>query len=54
MGQVTIKIIEDCYEQLEALVKEVAENKKKAGIPGKTTISEVISLLIRERKGAST
>ncbi len=53
MGQVTVKLVEECYQQLENLVKEIAENKKKNGIAGKTTFSEVISMLIRERSAST-
>jgi predicted CopG family antitoxin len=46
-----ISVIDECYEQLDAMKKELSEQKKAKGQPTKTTFSEVVCMLIRERKG---
>jgi hypothetical protein len=44
-----VRVIDDCYAELERMRKEIADDKKAKSIHGKTTLGEVICRLIRER-----
>jgi predicted CopG family antitoxin len=46
-----ISVIDDCYTELERLKADLIKQKKSKGQPAKTTFSEVVCMLIRERKG---
>ncbi len=46
-----ISVIDECYAELEKIKAELIEHKKAKGQPTKTTFSEVVCMLIRERKG---
>ncbi len=43
-----ISVIQECYDELEKMKNELAEQKKVKGQPTKTTFSEVVCLLMRE------
>ncbi len=45
-----IMVIDECYQALEKMKAELIEQKKVKGQPEKTTFSEVVCKLIRERK----
>lgn len=56
MSQASLKLPEECYNELEQLVKEISKDKEGRGVNPKTTYGEVICLLIcehRERKEGS-
>ncbi len=46
-----ISVIDECYAELEKIKNQLIEHKKAKGQPTKTTFSEVVYMLIRERKG---
>ncbi len=52
MSQAALKLPEESYNELEQLVKEIAEDKKTRGVDSKTTFGEVVTLLIREHREA--
>jgi hypothetical protein len=45
-----IQLIQPCYNELEKLKAEIIAEKKARGEPTKTTFSEVVCMLIKERK----
>jgi hypothetical protein len=45
-----VKLTDSCYAALEKMKKELKEQKKAKGQPVKTTFSEVVCMLIRERR----
>ena len=45
-----IVVIEPCYNELENIKAQMIAEKKERGSPTKTSFSEVVSMLIRERK----
>jgi hypothetical protein len=48
-----IVVIEPCYNELEKIKAQMIEEKKARGEPTKTTFSEVVCMLIRERKNSN-
>ena len=50
MSQASLKLPEDCYNELEQLVKEITEDKEARGVNSKTTFGEVICMLIHEHR----
>ncbi len=45
-----ISIIDECYAELEKIKAEIIEQKRAKRQPIRTTFSEVVCMLIRERK----
>ncbi|CAG0996767.1 MAG: hypothetical protein OIN86_04675 [Candidatus Methanoperedens sp.] len=45
-----IRLIENCYLELEEIRNKIINQKQKEGKPTKTTYSEIINLLIRNYK----
>jgi len=45
-----IQLIQPCYNELEKLKVQIIAEKKARGEPTKTTFSEVVCMLIKERK----
>ncbi len=46
-----ISVIDECYAELEMIKAEIIEQKRAKRQPIRTTFSEVVCMLIRERRG---
>lgn len=48
-----IRLIENCYQELDLIRTEIRNQKAKAGQPTKTTFSEIVRMLIKHYRATT-